>query len=191
MSERSILWRALAWPGCEHLRLGELDNAIVADGLIVAGGDQGPFRFHYHVTLDKRWRFRRLEVFDPYATPSGSVEPMFELIQSAGGWNQCGFESSPELNGCTDIDITASPFTNTLPIRRLDLDVGESSEIDVAYVWVPEMVLDRKSQRYTRLEPEGGFDRYRFESLDSGFAADITVDDWGLVMDYPGLFDRG
>ena len=91
-----------------------------------------------------------------------------------------------DLRDCTDIDIAVTPFTNTLPIRRLNLEVGEAAEIDVVYVTVPDLTLSPAPQRYTRLD-----DRiYRFESLDSGYTADITVDDHGLVTDYPGLFRR-
>ena len=36
--------------------------------------------------------------------------------------------------------------------------------------------------------PTGGL--YRFESLSSGFRADIPVDGDGLVLDYPGVFRR-
>lgn len=79
-----------------------------------------------------------------------------------------------------------TPFTNTLAIRRLGLKVGESAEIKVAYILVPELSLRAASQRYTRVA-----DRlWRFEALDIDFTADITVDEGGFVMDYPGLFRR-
>ena len=44
--------------------------------------------------------------------------------------------------------------------------------------------------RYTCLETGSAGRKYKFESLDSGFIADITVDQDGLVEDYPGLFKR-
>ena len=44
----------------------------------------------------------------------------------------------------------------------------------------------KRQQRYTNL----GGGRYRFESLDDDFTADLTVDEAGLVVDYPGLFRR-
>lgn len=42
-------------------------------------------------------------------------------------------------------------------------------------------------QRYTCLEPHK---LYRYESLDSDFTRDITVDENDLVIEYPGLFRR-
>jgi hypothetical protein len=41
-------------------------------------------------------------------------------------------------------------------------------------------------QRYTRLDE----DLYLYESLDSDFTAELTVDARGYVLEYPGLFER-
>jgi len=94
------------------------------------------------------------------------------------------------LEGCLDVDISATPFTNTLPIRRLQLQLGESAEIQVVYLAVPEMQINCEPQRYTCLEvnPAGGV--YKFESLTSVFVAKLPVDADGLVLDYPQLFAR-
>ncbi len=94
----------------------------------------------------------------------------------------------PGLKGCVDVDISATPTTNTLPIRRLGLRRGESAELVVAYVHVPQLRVGRERQRYGCLEASANGGIYRFEALPSGFAADIPVDADGLVVDYPGLF---
>jgi hypothetical protein len=49
------------------------------------------------------------------------------------------------------------------------------------------MTVSALAQAYTCIEPNR---RYRFEGLDTGFTAEIAVDDDGLVTDYPGLFER-
>ena len=90
------------------------------------------------------------------------------------------------LAGALDVDIAATPFTNTLPIWRLGLGIGESADIVTAYIDVPALTVQSDPQRYTRLDERS----YRYESRDSGFARDITVDDAGFVVDYPGLFRR-
>jgi hypothetical protein len=53
----------------------------------------------------------------------------------------------------------------------------------VAYLSVPRLTISRVRQRYRRLERG-----YRYES--GRFAADLTVDDAGLVVDYPKLWRR-
>ena len=79
-----------------------------------------------------------------------------------------------------------TPFTNTLPIRRLALHPGDVEEIAVLYVDVPKLEVGFKAQRYTGLAER----RVRFESLDSDFRRDLDLDDEGYVVRYPGLFQR-
>ena len=91
-----------------------------------------------------------------------------------------------ELRGCVDVDIGFTPSTNTLPIRRLCLEIGQSADVDAAWVRFPELTVERLRQRYTRLAD----DRYRYESVDSGFTAELQVDTDGLVVMYEGLWER-
>jgi hypothetical protein len=81
-------------------------------------------------------------------------------------------------------EVTA--LTNTLPIRRLRLAIGECAEITAAYIAFPELTVSPNPQRYTRLSS----DRYRYESLDTDFVREITVDEHGIVITYPDLFHR-
>ena len=52
------------------------------------------------------------------------------------------------------------------------------------------MQVSVEPQRYTCLETSSAGGKYKFESLDDGFTAVITVDADGLVEDYPTLFKR-
>jgi hypothetical protein len=79
-----------------------------------------------------------------------------------------------------------TPATNALPIKRLNLAVGESSEIQVAWIRVPSLAVVRAGQRYERLSP----DTYRYTSLESGFQADIQVDASGLPIRYGNIWER-
>jgi uncharacterized protein len=112
------------------------------------------------------------------------------LADGEGRWKRGGGESMPELDGCIDVDILATPFTNILPICRLGLEPGESEELTVTYVRVPELLVGPEKQRYGYLEAQADGGLYRFEALPSGFTAELPVDADGLVIDYPGLFRR-
>jgi uncharacterized protein len=91
----------------------------------------------------------------------------------------------PEVGGCRDVDLAVTPATNTLPIRRLDLGIGMSQSVTAAWIKFPELDLQLLSQRYTRIAEN----IYRYDS-DPGFSADIVVDDLGLVINYPGGWER-
>lgn len=151
---------------------------------VVVGDDDGDrFGLHYHLLLRPGWSFHNLTL--DTARPGF---PQLSLGRRNGTWtNVTTGAALPELDGCTDIDISATPLTNSLPIHRLALGAGESAEILVAHLAAPDFVPRKARQRYTRLADR----TYRFESLDgSGFTADLEVDEDGLVLDYPGLFRR-
>jgi uncharacterized protein len=184
--EREVMWVPWEGPGLEHLRLVTNDSGVVASGLVIGLEGGRPFRIGYEVRCDGGWRVREVRAAAP-----DSERPVLELLADGEGrWMRRSGESVPELEVCIDVDISATPFTNTLPIRRLGLEPGESVELSVAYVRVPELLLGSERQRYSCLEAraEGGL--YRFEALPSGFTAELPVDADGLVIDYPGLFRR-
>jgi hypothetical protein len=192
-----IFWRPLAWPGMEQLFIEQDDERYVVDGMILALINDVPSRAWYHAHLSSDWRFERLWLQHtsemPFAEGSFGVERgSRELwVDDDGSWRHRGFEQVPDLTGCIDIDIAVTPFTNTLPIRRLQLlEEGQSAEIAVAWIHIPELTIENARQRYTLLERTSTGARYRFEGLSSGFQADLDVDADGLVIDYPGLWER-
>ena len=147
---------------------GQIDSSV--DDTVVA---------RYSIDTDARWATRFVRV----STEEGDL---VLIADGLGGWTEGDGSALEHLAGAIDVDIAATPFTNTLPIWRLGLRVGESADIVTAYIDVPALTVTAGSQRYTRLDERS----YRFESLDADFARDITVDDAGFVVDYPGLFRR-
>ena len=186
---REVVWSAWSGAGAEHLLLAAGDDGMVADGLVVGVVGGRPFRARYEVRCDRLWRARAVRVSVPGPEPLSA--PVVDLLADGeGNWTTRGGEPVPGLEGCVDADVSATPFTNTLPIRRLGLAPGESAELPVAYVDVGEMRAWTEGQRYTCLEQDAWGGLYRYESLDGGFTADLPVDADGLVLDYPGLFRR-
>jgi hypothetical protein len=184
--EREVMWAPWEGPGLEHLRLVTSDGGVVANGLVIGLEAGRPFRISYEIRCDERWRVREVRAAAP-----DSERPVLELLADGEGhWQRRGGEPMPELEGCIDIDISATPFTNTLPIRRLGLEPGESEELTVTYIRVPELLVGPERQRYGCLEAQTDGGLYRFEALPSGFTAELPVDTEGLVIDYPGLFRR-
>jgi len=171
---RDLAWTALDWPGLEHVHV-RFDvgggPGLRASGVAVAVIDGAPIHVVYQLTTDTAGAVRRLEV-------GGPGRSVTLLSDGSGHWT-----SRPDLDGCVDVDIAITPLTNTLPIRRLNLAVGESANIEVAYVSVPEFAVKRASQRYTRTEAG-----YRYES--GSFTADLEVDADGLVTTYSDLWRR-
>ena len=183
-----VLWAAWEGPGLEHLRLSIEPAGVRADSLIVAVDDGGrPFRARYVVECDEDWTVRtaRIDVLE---------EPARELNIRADGhghWNDTATGAALPLDGCVDIDVYPSPFTNTLPLRRFaDAAVGRPVAIDVAWVALPELTVQVAPQEYTLLERRADGTRWRFRALDSDFTAELAADANGVVLDYPGIARR-
>jgi hypothetical protein len=183
MSKRTIVrWQDWPGKGLEHLVLREGPGDIVAEAVILGATDEERFAVRYRIVCDKSWRVRKVEIGQ-----IGDDDTVELASDGAGNWVDGSAGPLPELASAIDIDISVTPFTNTLPIRRLGLRVGQSADILTVYVQLPGLTVATDRQRYTCLEPNG---RYRYESLDSDFTRDIEVDDRGLVVTYPGLFRR-
>lgn len=178
------LVRWSAWDGCEagveHCEMRPDGDHLIVEGLVIGGSAEERFGLDYRLVLDGAWRLREAGL----RTAAGRSLQL--TSDGAGLWTVNGHAESA-LNRCIDIDVEATPFTNTLPIRRLALGAGQAATIEAAYVNVPSLTVEPRPQRYTALDPGR---RYRFESLDWDFAADLPVDENGLVRDYPGLFRR-
>jgi hypothetical protein len=184
--EREVMWAPWEEAGLEHLRLVTSGSGVVANGLVIGLQGGRPFRIGYEIRCDGRWRVREVRA----AAPDSERSVLELLANGEGRWKSRGGEPVPELDGCIDVDISATPFTNTLPIRRLGLKPGESEELTVTYIRVPELLVGPERQRYGCLEDQTDRGHYRFEALPSGFTAELPVDADGLVIDYPGLFRR-
>ena len=182
---REVMWSAWEEPGLGHLRLAVRDSGGVADGLVLGEAEGRPFRLAHEVRCDAYWRVRAARVGVPGEPPKVEL-----LSDGEGNWTGPDGRDLPYLNGCEYVDVSETPFTNTLPIRRLGLASGESADISVAYFDGTELQPWPEPQRYTCLEKGDGGGLYRFLSLDGGYTADLAVDADGLVVDYPGLFRR-
>jgi hypothetical protein len=182
------LWAAWDGRGLEHLRLGTGPEGVRADGLLLAVDDQGrPFRARYLVECDPRWRVRRARIERLEEPPAA----LHLRADGRGHWTDDATGAALPLEGCVDVDIYPSPFTNTLPIRRLaDAAVGRPLPIAVAWVVLPDLTVQTTRQEYTLLARGVDGARWRFHAPDSGFTAELSVDPDGLVRDYPGIARR-
>ena len=174
-------WQSWDGTGIEHLVLRESRSEIVAESVVVASAGREKFAIQYRVRCDRSWCVRSAEI-----GLLGEGRRIEIAGDRKGNWADASGKALPKLRGAIDIDLSVTPFTNALPIRRLKLKVGQSADIRTVYIVAPALTLTTDPQRYTRL----GEQRYRYESLDSDFTRNIEIDRRGLVVKYPGLFRR-
>ena len=150
----------------------------------VDGGETWAVTFR--VELDRGWRTRVAQVA---VVDEASERKLLLEADGEGNWLRDRVPS-PELQGCLDVDIAATPFTNTFVIRRLGLSVGQTAEIRAAWVGVPHLEVEALEQIYVRLQPRGGLDRYEYRAGASAQGWIIEVDQDGVAMDYQGFARR-
>lgn len=177
----TIIWRRCDVPGMEHASLLVSNDARELTGVVILSSGEA-HRLDYTVACDAAWRTRRVSVRAARGTTASDVTVR---VDDEGRWWVNG-EARADLADCLDIDLGFSPSTNTLPIRRLQLSIGEQADIRAAWMRFPELDVQPVWQRYRRLA-----DRlYRYENPESGFRADVLVDAEGLVVQYPPGWER-
>lgn len=179
---RDVLWRRLDEPSFEHCRVSELPDAFTIQGCVLTVADNQPFQVQYVVQCDLDWVTRLTYI----QTIHGESYRRLELRRDESGTWWRDEERAPEFDGLVDIDLAVSPSTNTLPIRRLALSIGDGASTDAVWVRFPELDLERLSQQYTRVDAY----RYTYESGDGAFTADLDVDGEGVVVRYGRLWER-
>ena len=174
----SAIWRRIDMPGHEAVRIYEGEEGWYLDGSSVFLFEGNPCRLEYLVECDSEWRTR-------FATVDGFVGDdvvAIEIEVDGDVWYLNG-EEIPEVEGCEDVDLNFSPVTNLLPLKRLNLKVGEGQEVRAAWLRFPSFTLEPLEQIYERV----GEMQYKYRSK-TGFETVITVDRNGVAVNYPGVW---
>lgn len=173
-------WRAIETPGLELLEVGERKSGIDARGMIIGESEGTAFGASYHVRLGSDWSFEglNLQLLDGRRLTLRSG--------GRGNWSENDGTPRPDLAGCIDIDLSGSPFTNTLPIRRASFETRKPEHFTMAYVDLFTLGVVPDEQIYTRLDDT----HFRYRSADGSFERVLTIDSDGIVVSYPGLFER-
>ncbi|HEV3505487.1 MAG TPA: putative glycolipid-binding domain-containing protein [Actinomycetes bacterium] len=174
----TILWQDVETAALDRCRLEAGPDGLRLSGIVLTPAHGTPLDVRYLVEAGPDGLTCRVEL----ELDGGSTRRIL-LADGAGHWRWEDGPDLPEVDGSLDVDLTVTPATNTLPIRRLAaLEVGRQRDLQMAWVQFPGLEVVRSAQRYQRLAP----DRWQFSTGD--FTAELRVDPDGLVLDYGGLF---
>jgi hypothetical protein len=176
----SILWQGIVFPGHEACRLFSRDSHWHLEGTAVFSHEQQPCHLAYQVICDNSWHTISADV---HGWLGKTIIEVQIKTNTAQAWWLNELEQ-PDTKGCTDIDLNFSPSTNLLPIRRLKLAIGETANVQAAWLRFPSFKLELLSQQYRRLDET----TYRYESAGGQFVADLKVSKSGFVVEYPGIW---
>jgi uncharacterized protein len=184
---RSAAWEHLdARTGFEVLFIEERPAGwrFVGQTSAVEAGEA--WKVGYSIEVDAEWRTRSALIQG--RSESGDAAVQLES-DGAGRWWTEGNELG-HLDGCFDVDLEASAFTNTLPVRRMRLAIGAGAEAPATYVRASGLAVERLEQHYARLSDGAAGERYDYESPGFGFRCEIEYDEAGLTLAYPGIARR-
>jgi uncharacterized protein len=156
------------------------------EGYTTAIEDGQAWAIRYALMLDPSWTTRSVHIVGHSA--QGTREVQLES-NGTGQWRVDG-QPVPLLEGCVDADLEASAFTNGLPVNRLGLEVGQQMDAPTAYVRALDLRVERLEQRYTRLPDNAEGSHYDYRAPEFDFACELVYDEFGLILDYPGLAVR-
>lgn len=200
---KSLFWVRTDTAGADHVLLDDR-SGLAARGIAMAAAPV-PYTCRYELVTDETWATVRLEVS---CEGAGWLRTL-RLERAAGRWRAStaeqgdldaalaaagqpraglpGTEDPDRLEAALDVDLGASPLSNTLPVRRLGLlqaPPGTSHRIQVAWVLVPGLAVVPAEQVYTAI------DASTVGYASEGFTAELTLDQNGYVVHYPGLARR-
>lgn len=180
VTEELVLWQRLDRPGHEAARLTFHDPFWQLSGTVVFVEEGMPCRLEYLIACSTGWQTLRAKIA---GWVGGRCVRLDVAADPQRHWRLNG-QACPEVDGCSDLDLSFSPATNMLPIRRLGLVVGEGADVTAAWLRFPQLTLEPLAQAYRRVAER----TYQYVALETAFTAILEVSAGGMVLHYPGLW---
>lgn len=178
----NLLWEGREYYSLENCLVNISDTDLETNSTIIGKYGDIIYLLRYRINTNQYWETTFLELHTQLNNNKNHF--IFEG-DGKGNWLLNG-KPADKFNGCIDVDIPLTPFTNTLPIKRLKLTQNEEQQIQVIYLNILEGEIKPAKQKYICVSDS----EYHYENIPNDFEANISVDEFGLVVDYPSLFVR-
>lgn len=178
---KTLIWKGIFYQSLEYFNLQSDDKIYTVESKIIGCLEDKIYSIEYKIHIDKAWIVQDFliesEINKVKRTLAGKrIQDQWEINNVI----------NPEFNNFKFIDISLTPFTNTLPVNNLKLSENSSQKIDIIYIDVLNHHIRPVQQQYTRTS----VNKYLYENLENDFKAEISVDEGGLVTNYPELFEK-
>jgi uncharacterized protein len=110
----TILWQDVETGALDRCRMEAGNDGLRLSGTVLTPAHGTPLDVRYLVEAGPDGRTRRVEL-----ELDGGATRRVLLADGAGRWQWQGGPELTEVAGSLDVDLTVTPATNTLPIRRL------------------------------------------------------------------------
>ncbi|PWN70493.1 hypothetical protein C1631_011025 [Chryseobacterium phosphatilyticum] len=177
---KTLIWQGITYQSLEYFTLREHENYTVESKIIGCYQNQ-IYSVDYKLIIDKEWNILEFQIESEINTVKSKMagRKLYDEWEINNVINE-------DFKNFKFIDISLTPFTNTLPVNNLQLPENTSRKIDVIYIDILNQHIKPVQQQYTRKN----INEYLYENLQNDFKANVLVDQKGLVTYYPELFKK-
>lgn len=178
--KRTLVWKRVDTVGLEYAELALEPLSMEGEIIVVEGA--APFAVSYRVICDGAGATERAV----FRMKGGKADGEHTLVRGPTGvWTLDG-AVQPQVQGLLDVDLSVTPSTNTPPLRRLRLGIGQHAEVTAAWVQFPSLAVAPLRQVYRRV----GATTYEYRAPDLDFEAELELDADGILRTYSGLWTQ-
>ncbi len=170
-------WRALDREGEDKCRLSHAGDGWLLVGHARFRDAAGFAALDYVLRCDEGWRTLSADI----AGTHDDFEVQLRVVRDGARW-WLNDVPQDEVEGAVDLDLSFTPATNLMPLRRLLVTDQSSQDVAAAWLPYPETVLRRLDQIYERT---GLPDVISYSARQTDFATRLSFDRSGFVTFYP------
>jgi hypothetical protein len=123
--------------------------------------------------ISSMWQVQQFLLFRDMEEPD-----LWLATDQRGRWGEVNGAHRTDLDGCVDVDLAGTPFTNSIPIRRLPLHVTHSAQQNVIRIDTDTLSVLPVTQTYAMLDAS----TWRYRSMLTSEEVTASVDQYGLVV---------
>ena len=155
--QTTLIWKGLYYHCMENCVVESSTAGHEIKSTIIGYHEQQAFQVDYHIHTSDNWEIG-------FASIRARVNEVIDttILEIKNGECFLNGEKKIAFEGFVFIDISLTPFTNTLPINCLQLRLKERQVIEVIYFDILGKEIKPVKQVYTRLSKY----RYLYENYD-------------------------
>lgn len=178
------VWKNIECTGLEIAHIEMEEAGIKVCSTVMTLENHSPTCIEYTLRLNQNWEVENLEV-----SKKGQSGGLFLSVDKEGNWFLNDGTNIPDLTGAVDVDLSCTPLTNSLPIKRMDWEQQvEPAQIDVVYIDHENLTYKKVTQSYKRIHKREDTQTFHYKS--GQFETVFTVDHEGFVLAYPTYFNQ-
>ena len=179
-----VVWNNKELYGSEYLKIERTNKQFLVQSALIFVDERktNAHNVNYSVELDEQWLTKKVSI------NVDNVNTLELHTDGEGNWFDSDGELLDHIMGAIDIDISATPFSNSLPINRIRWNINQKEHFHMLYISVPSLEIQKVPQTYQYLCKEGELRYFKYRCYD--YETIICVDTDGLVVDYPDTFSR-